>query len=213
MISAINMKEIKRKVSSAYFADGLWDVLLGLFIMAIPFYIGPMVVPVMSLICYVVGYLVVLQIRERITYPRIGYIKTPRNRIFSVMLWLCFAMVFILLGFSILRYILAYSYDLIGPLGFLKYFQSTVFAAIIAFMAYRYGVKRWYLYSLWIFAGFSFGRALLFPAFGRTEFSAWPFNFSFYITGGVILLAGIVTLIRFIRNNPKIEPEALNEQA
>jgi len=33
MISAVSMKEVKRKVSSAYFEDGLWDILLGLFLM------------------------------------------------------------------------------------------------------------------------------------------------------------------------------------
>ncbi|MFC1979200.1 hypothetical protein ACFLVP_04355 [Chloroflexota bacterium] len=210
MISTIDFKKIKHKVYSAYFADGLWDILLGLFIMAIPTY---PILGVMSLICYIVGYFVVLTIRRRMTYPRIGYAKEPGNGRFPIMHRLVFVMVFILIGFSILRLFIAYSF--FGPIGrltLLWYFQNVIFAGAIAFVAYRYGVKRWYLYALWIFAGFTFGRRLLFPAFGRLENSAWPANFSFYITGGVILLSGVVIFVRFLRNNPKMVMEELNEQ-
>ena len=209
MISTVDLKKIRHMVYSTYLADGLWDMLLGIFIMAIPSY---PILGAMSLICYVVGYYVVLRVRRHVTYPRIGYTKAPGNRRFPVMLRLCIALVFILFPFSIVRYIIPYSFGPTWLLTFLWYFQIVIFAGAIAFVAYRYGVKRWYYYALWTLMGFSFGRRLLFPAFGRLENSPWPLNFSFYITGGVILLSGMITFVRFIRNNPKMVMEELNEQ-
>jgi len=181
--------------------------------MAIPFYIGPFFVPVMSLVCSIVGYFVILRIKSQVTFPRIGYVQTPGNRKRPLMLLLCLTMVLILAGFYVLQALVVRSHGVQSWwLPFLKYFRNAVFAAAIAFVAYRYSVKRWYLYALWIFAGFAFGRALLFPAFGSLVNSPWPLNFTYYVTGGVILLAGIVVFVRFIRNNPKMVLEELDEQ-
>ncbi|MBT7081240.1 MAG: hypothetical protein HN929_07230, partial [Chloroflexi bacterium] len=87
MISAVNIKEIKRKVYSAHFEDGLWDILLGVFIMVISASGGPILWPgVLPLFCYTVGYLGISRIRQVTTYPRTGYVKNPEKRRVPVIL-------------------------------------------------------------------------------------------------------------------------------
>ena len=262
MISAVDLREVRRKVSAAHFDDGLWDILLGmfitLFVVQVPLYIitgmlalscfvgcyflivaqkrrttssmmgyieiirdrktptvfvlVPILIAVgcllifamlsairepsgspmfLALICYMVGYFVVIGLKRRITYPRIGYTKNSGNRKILLMLlpWL-----FIFPSF--------WSW-------YVLYLTWMVFPAIIAFVAYYYRVKRWYLYALWIVLCFTFKYGIA-QLLSQPDFARSATRSQWFIMGGVILLAGIAIFVRFLRNNPKVVAEELS---
>ncbi|MBT7080580.1 MAG: hypothetical protein HN929_03810 [Chloroflexi bacterium] len=48
------------------------------------------------------------------------------------------------------------------------------------------------------------------PLLGRHAAYRWQEYYQFYVMGGIILLAGIMIFVRFLRNNPKMELEELD---
>jgi len=209
MISAISMKEVKRKVNSAYFDDGLWDILLGIFIimLALPGSFAPFI----SLLCYCAGYFVLKKVRQRVTYPRIGYMKITGNRKLAI-IYLLGVVIFVLTPlFSYLSsYITGTCYVRSATnwpgwtYGYMKMLPYASIPVGIVFVAYLFRMKRWYLYTF---------LALL--SIGLSGWLQQQYFYWFYVfagLGAIIIVTGIGMFMRFLRNNPKVVEEELNEQ-
>ena len=71
-------------------------------------------------------------------------------------------------------------------------------------MAYYFKVKRWYLYAILSLLSFII-------AGGLRPYPMPNMFYTFIGPGAIIILAGIVILVRFLRNNPKMELEELSQ--
>ena len=198
MESQINIKEIQRKVYLAYFSDGLWDILLGTFIMLFTVHVIPFP-PLTAIVCYMVGYFVVIFLKRRITHPRVGYARISWNRKVPIMLFMPLLVVGIIV---LVGGLVAYISVTLGIVFESQYIvMGTLFAAVVAFIAYRFKVKRWYIYAL-----------LILVAYVLREWSSLSLRYGTFIFGGIILLVGMVVLVRFLRKYREIIPEQLDEQ-
>jgi hypothetical protein len=198
MAEDISLKEIQRKVYMSFFQDGLWDILLGLFMLGW----GLAILTDLAFlpgVTFIGLYFAVWGVKKRLTYPRIGYARfsaTSRRRITAkfaiggVAVLLVGVMVAVLWGIGARPQWLADYFPLIF---------NGMLAAIVCFIAYWARVNRFYLYAALVFLG-----AVLHLWLGVR----WEFGF--IGAGGIIVLIGLVILITFLRKYPRMVEGAQN---
>ena len=193
MQTDIDLKKIQRRVYMSYFQDGLWDILLGIFLIGWGLMVSYDFVAVMGGI-WVAVYFLVLGLKRLITYPRAGYIKIPEARKQQIRMVILGAVLF-LLGMSVF---LLFASDS-RPGWFSEYFMlmlGAMFAIVVVFLASWWRVNRWYAYAVSILLAFMSHHWL------DTELSL-----SFFIPGGIIAIYGFVLLALFLHRYPKNPPE------
>lgn len=194
MSQNIDLRRIKRRSYIAYFQDGLWDIYWGL-----AFLIGGLGAATRQvwIIC-AYGLLVVLltAAKERITYPRMGYVKfAPPSRkavmrIAAVLAIPVLAVVAMLvihltgshlfgLGAGLRRWILT-SLFLLFALGF-------------GMFAYTFGVTRFYVYA----------GLMALTSLGDPYTNEPLFAVVYFTMACTMLVTGLVTLVRFLRDYPR----------
>lgn len=177
-----------------YFQDGLWDTLIGIFLLA--WGIGILTDTAgLTGVWFIPAYWIIWGLKKRLTLPRIGYVKVARER--KTLAWLAIAGVVTLLV-GIIAYLLVVSGNTpVFLKGYFMFLFGAINAAVTSAIAYWWQVNRWYAYTVLILLGVS--------AYQWLDFSL---PFSFIIPGSVIILSGLFILIRFLRKNPKsIESE------
>lgn len=198
MASDVNLKEIRQRVHTSFFQDGLWDIFLGLFVLGWGLAIltdGTYLPGIM----FIALYFAVWGLKKRLTYPRFGYARfsaTSRRRvttrfvIVGVVVLLLGVMAAVLWGISSRPQWLADYFPLVF---------NGMLAAIVCFIAYWARVNRFYAYAALIFLG--------------AVFYLWvgiPWEFGFIGAGGIILLIGLAILVGFLRKYPRVLGEADN---
>ncbi len=189
------LKTIQRKVYMSFFQDGVWDIFLGLFIIAwgLSILTEAAFLPGVSFLGI---YFSIWGIKRWLSYPRIGYVKfssTSRRKITTRFLILGLAVFFlgvlagILWGISTRPQWLADYFPLIF---------NGMLAAIVCFAAYWARVNRFYLHAVLIFLGAVFHQWLCIE---------WEFGF--IGAGSIILLIGLGILVMFLRKYPRVARE------
>lgn len=193
MQADVNLKQVQRRVYISYFQDGLWDILLGFFLVGWGLMIAFDFVAIMGAVC-VIFYFIVLGLKRRLTYPRAGYIKIAGARRQQMKIVILGA-VLLLLGMAVF---LLFSMDR-RPEWLDEYFilmLGAMFAMVIALLAGWWHVTRWYIYA---------GLVLL--AFISFQWFDTELSISFFIPGAIIAVCGFILLFRFLRLYPKEPPE------
>ncbi len=210
MVPDIDLRSIERKAYLTYFQDGLWDILVGLLSVGW----GLMIVVDISVnggILFPVLYVMVLGVKRLITYPRIGYVKflnarrrLTKNMAVGLAVLISLTLITVLLLFLVRGGIrlafLTWLNDYFAEPSLL--IMAAVLAIMIIVIAYIYRINRWYFYALLTMIGFSVG------ALGQTEFSM---SLPITLSGTVVVLSGLVVLIRFLRQYPRMVEEAPND--
>ena len=189
-------KKIQRKVYMTFFEDGLWDVVLGLFLLAwgfaILFDLGWL-----PGVGFVVFFYLALSLKQKIIYPRIGYARPAEQRkqrsravIAGVVTLLLGIMVFLLVVTGEVPQFLRDYFELLF---------GTMLAIVVGLVGYWWGIVRWYYYAGLVFAFATFNQWL-----------GLSFELSFLIPGGVILFYGLIIFIRFLRKYPRVSAEDSN---
>lgn len=212
MQTPISLKAAERKAFQTTFADGLWDVLIGCFILE--FALAPLLSETMGdfwssaifLPFWGLVYLAIWLVRKHVVAPRLGQVRFGPARQQKLRR-------FTLLMLSINGLAL-----IVGILAFLALTpsadsqaggRSPLFSILISmFMlvgfnlaGYLLDYPRLYLHGLLLFAA-PFGGAWVSMYFGAAH-HGYPIVFGF--ASGVMILTGLVTFIRFLKNNPAIE--------
>ena len=193
MQTDIDLKHIKRKVYMSYFQDVLWDILLGIFLIAWGLMVTYDFVAVMGGI-WVAVYFLVLGLKRLITYPRAGYIKIPEARKQQIRMVILGTVVF-LAGVAMIPIFVIDS----RPEWFSEYFMlmlGAMFALVVVFLASWWQVKWWYAYA-----------AIILLAFMSHQWLDTELNLSFFIPGGIAVIYGFILLVLFLRRYPKKPPE------
>jgi hypothetical protein len=173
--------------------DGLWDILLGLFLLAFP--IGDLTdfpfLPPLAGVAAVVNW---RALRKSITEPRVGYVRLHPSRLSRLRRAQCItaaALALTILGVLGLQ-ALGQRGMLQVPEPFRPIAGSLMLAIPIAAAAFLFEVRRMYVYAVLIVAAFVPGRPLI----------------GLGAAGIVIIASGLYVLISFIRRYPLRPKEA-----
>jgi len=199
MIEKIDLKKVEKQTYRFTFTDGLYDMAYGslLFFTAIAPILREILYPSYIIFMILPASLILVLGKRFITVPRIGIVKFNLNRTKSRnKIGLLIAILFpITVVMVVLTFLGLYNIKVGGyivPLG------GGIFALILlSLIAYIIDYPHFYLYAVSIGLGLPLA-ALLKPIFGE------PLHYiiSFGISGTLILIYGIFTLIKFIKKYP-----------
>lgn len=203
-----NLRGIELEALRAYYQDGLMELLMGVLLLFAGglFYVGS------QLVIFVVLWIFLMKpvwewLKQRITYPRIGYVNFPVDPeagkgILKALLIFFLVMAVILVGLSLL----------LGSERGLDLWLQRVIPALVGvllacgpiYAAQTYGLKHWYgLAALFVVSGL----VVPFLADGSV-YTKIAIQIS--IVGIVSLLIGLGLLVNFIRTHPVLETEDAN---
>ncbi|MFN2282477.1 MAG: hypothetical protein ACK2TZ_11485 [Anaerolineales bacterium] len=201
MKESLDLKDIRRQVFLYYAEDGLVDIAVGLVILGFGLLLlldFPALVSLLGLLALSVWYLG----KGSLVIPRVGSIKPGRemkDRFKS------FFITLILLGAGVFTLFLAAGAGGGGSL-FARYSLS-LFGLVVALGISSLGLvldtARFYYYGVLVFLAMAGGNLL---SQSVTAFD--PFLAAVISAGGLITVAGTVTLIRFLAKYPVIRKEA-----
>jgi hypothetical protein len=199
MIKKIDLKKIEKQTYQFTFTDGLYDMAYGslLFFIAIAPILREILYPSYIIFLILPASLILILGKRFITIPRIGIVKFNQNRTKSqhkLML-----LIAILVPITIIMVILTFLgiYNIrVG--GYIVPVAAGLFAlSLLSLIAYIMEYSHFYLYAVSIGLGIPLAE-LLEPLFGEPL----DYIFSFGISGTLILIYGIITLIKFIKKYP-----------
>lgn len=184
---------IQRRVYLSFFQDGLWDAVLGLFLLGwgLAISLDLTWLPGVSFVCF---FWLALGLKQRLTYPRIGYAKPAGQRRQMSRLIIAGA-VTLLLGLMV--FLLVVSNGM--PQFLHDYFEllfNTMLAIVIGLIGYWWRIVRWYYYA-----------GLVFILAACNQWLGLSFALSFFIPGGAILLYGTTIFVQFLRRYPRVSIE------
>ena len=188
---------IKRRVYLTYFMDGLWDIALGLFLLAWGFTVW-FDIPWLPGAIFILSFWLAFGLKQRITYPRVGYARPSETekRTGKVLLAGTVILVAVVLGLQVLN---------ISRFEFFKeYFEflfGTSIVIAILIVAWWWRVLRWFLYA-----------GMLFVFFISDQWAGLSFSLSFLIPGATVALCGLVILYRFIRTHKAVSEAELDAE-
>lgn len=189
MKSASQLDQLEQRAYRRVIDHGALDVWIGAALVAV----GLMLhadLDYMPVIVFFIGVFAVEQIRRRLIEPRIGHVRLRADRMARLKTWRWLtlaALIIAVFGVLALRSLGWIDYpDRARPL-----IVTGCLALPLALAGWLFGIRRWFVYAAVVFAG-GVGEAWLGLAYGS----------SFYFTGGLIVSAGLLLLVRFVRRNP-----------
>ena len=199
MPEKIDLKKVEKQTYRFTFTDGLTDMTYGslLIIIAIAPILREILYPSYIIFLILPPSLIIILGKIFITVPRIGIVKFNQNRTKSrnkigllIAILLPITVIMVVLTFLGIYNIKVGGY--IVPVG------AGLFVLILfSIIAYIMDYPHFYLYAVSIGLGIPLA-ALIKPIFGE------PLHYilSFGISGTLILIYGIITLIKFLKNYP-----------
>jgi hypothetical protein len=202
MSQQISLKDAERKAFRSTFADGLWDIFISCF--ALQFAIAPLLSRSLGdfwssavfLPLWGVTYLIIWLVRKNVIAPRIGEVefrpaRKARLRKFTLSM-LVFNLIALILGI-----IAAISFRTL-PLGSPNMVLGLILLIGFSTAAYSLDFPRLYVYGLLGALGTPTGE-WLYQNMGASH-HGYPIVFG--TLAGVMILTGLVTFVRFLKNNP-----------
>jgi hypothetical protein len=191
-------KKIRRKLYISYFQDGLWDIVLGIFLLSwgitVWFNIGWL-----PGVTFVAFFWLALGLKQKITYPRIGYAK-PADQRQQLLRIVITGIVTLLLGLIVFLIIFTDR----TPQFVDNYFElifGGILAIAVGLIGSWFGISRWYAYA-----------AMMLVSAIANQWWGLSFEFSFILPGGIILIYGLITLFRFLRKYPEVSEESFHDR-
>jgi len=197
MMDKIDLKKIEKKFYLTYYQDGLWDIFLGLFFitMGLLFYFD---IESFLAVFSAVFIVPLMYVKRSFALSRLGYVVFSKERqaLERNKLLLMVVLGFLGLFFGLMAFFLAQGgraiYNFLDrlPANPIAIFIAIAIAAVTAV----FGIRRFVLYSVLIIIVFIIGDIL-------GDEIIWPS----ILTGIIILATGVMMLIRFMKEYPKIE--------
>jgi branched-subunit amino acid transport protein len=184
-----DLKEIRRKIYLSFFQDGLWDILLGFFLLGW----GVGILTEMAALIggwVVIAYSAVWGIKRWLTYPRVGVAVVPQARKTTGRLLIA-GIVVLLIG--VMAFVLVSAANTPDWLGkFFIFIFGAIIAAVVCMIGYWWSVNRWYVYAALVLAGAA-----------SHQWLGVPLEYGFITPGTIIILSGLVILLKFLRRYPR----------
>ncbi len=204
MSTPISLKQAERKAFRAAYDDGLWDIFIACVVAE--FAIGPFLsVPlgdfwssVVFLPFWVLAFLAIRLIRKHVIMPRIGEVRFGQAR--RAKLWKFTLAMLALNGVSLVGGILAaFGFGILPGWVFTAIFGLIVLNGF-CLAGYLLEFPRLYVYGVMLFLSPFVGELLY--IYAHVPHHGYPVAYGF--TTLVILVIGLVTFFRLLRENPPI---------
>lgn len=199
MSESINLKEVKRQIYLYYSEDGLADLAIGLMIFGFGFFLIidlPAFVGLLGLFPFLVWYFG----KEYLVFPRVGSIQPDREmkrRFVGFSINLC------LIGSGVLA---LYILNRKSSEPFLSQHPLMLFGLVLGLAISSLGMimktSRFYLYGLLVFSAMAVGEILT-----GSITAVDPYLISVISAGVIILVAGFITLARFLNKYPVVSQD------
>lgn len=203
MSQKISLKEIERKVFTSTFQDGVWDIVLGLWLLTMG--IAPLlekVIPLSDWWIMILGLPVMLVLwsgKKFITIPRMGLVKFGPNRksLLSLILTILSVTLFLSLFLGVLFATNRIPSELATGISMPVIVWMVLFIVGFSAAAYFLNLNRLYAYGV-LFAVTLPVRIILkqIPDLRGISLCAY------FVSASIILLIGTTILIRFLRDHP-----------
>ncbi len=189
MNSTGRLDQLERSAYRSRIDHGVFDVVIGAFLVAI----GLMLhadLDYMPVIVFFVGVVAFEQARRRLIEPRIGQVRLRAERRARLKAWRWLTLLVLVAAvFGVLA---------ARGLGWIDYPDNArplvvtgCFVLPLALAAWLFGIHRWFVYAATVFAG-----GVIEWRFGLAYGASW------YFSGGLIVVAGLALMLRFVRKHP-----------
>jgi hypothetical protein len=203
MSQTINLKELERKAFRSTFQDGLWDMYLGFLLLTMG--MGPVLPALNTSIMWALVILLMLSVlaclafwagKKFITTPRMGLVKFGPQRKAKLKKTRAVLFLSALLGVStfVLRAMWNIEWAAIPIPAYVWAVQAIV---VFGLGAYFLDVSRFYAYGMLYAIPVPVGIVLL-QNTGLPGLMFLPFG----VSGGIMVIIGVVLFIRFLRDYP-----------
>jgi magnesium-transporting ATPase (P-type) len=183
------LDQLERSAYRSRIDHGVFDVVIGAFLVAI----GLMLhadLDYMPVIVFFVGVVAFEQARRRLIEPRIGQVRLRAERRARLKAWRWLTLLVLVAAvFGVLA---------ARGLGWIDYPDNArplvvtgCFVLPLALAAWLFGIHRWFVYAATVFAG-----GVIEWRFGLAYGASW------YFSGGLIVVAGLALMLRFVRKHP-----------
>lgn len=202
MNEEIDLVELEQATFRTANQDGLTEFWMGLMIMAMGIMLANTVFVTYIALIIVFQVAVTERIKEKYTYPRIGVVKLKdESELPSGVAWIAFAIIMIVAvsasvistraDYEIVHLIAAWAPLVVG----------IVFLKPAVYLVERSGLKRYY--------GFGLATLILGVLFFLLPFPhpAERMSAFMFLSGGILALAGVTSMVHFIRKYPILEME------
>ena len=196
MSQNLDVKQVEQRVWRASQQDGLMEVAIGILLAA-----TAMQIRVKGLTALWIAVLVFLApgleaIRKRVTYPRIGYVELvqeePKKTLRGIGVYTIVVFVAMALAFAI--------FGDIGDWRLWSRWSPTLSGVLLSggmiYAAGKSGAARYYAFVV-LAVGLGIAFAILFPEPPYTNLMLYTLTL-----GGVFILCGAITFLRFLHKNP-----------
>lgn len=205
MEKSISLKELELKAFKSNFQDGLWDIFIGVIILqlaTVPLFSDLNLNDFWSSIAYlpvIVSVMILVYFGKKlIVAPRIGMVNIGKIRKKKIQTRTLFLIIALFLGF-LACFTIVYTKNLSDCIPSLIFFGGSLTSFFIA--SYLLDFSRLLIYG--IITAFSFPIGEFLFRFYNVPHHGYPIVFS--ISGGVMIVTGIVLFSKFIKKNPKSE--------
>ncbi len=196
MNEQIDLEQIERQVFLSFHQDGFLDLCLGgaLLQLGIISFVFPSIFSIF-LGSTSLWIFIFMALKNAITIPRLGYAEfsvTRQNRNVYLILLLVVILLAPIVGMVVGLLVIPN----FMPILLSNYRLILAFSGVVAFcvIAYSTGIRRFYAYGVLIGVSFSLCHFWFLPLF-----------LPLLVTGGLLLLMGLVLSIRFLRRYPKTD--------
>ncbi len=193
------IKDLEQSVFSESIEDGLEIVMAGLLILLVACMGLDLVFAIVLVSVMILKNRILDGFRRKITYKRIGQVQLRKHKYDDVQKGIL--ILFLMTVVNLAIWLMIFSPVLTELIVWIKWFPA-IFGLLFIGPSYYISSKTGY--PLWFL--FGIGATILGFLFSLIEFTPVLLGWFFYLLsiGGILVIAGCIAFIRFIRNNPVI---------
>ena len=197
MESKINLKEIEQKTFSQSNQDGLLELVMGLCMAAISTRLISRVLVVMLVLPVILFGPVLVALRKRYTYPRIGYVKLIPDKPKEVIGAIFLITLIVIVILAVIFFLLGDVRDFNLWMKWIPVWGGVVLAGMFSSFGSKSGCLRYYIFAIWSLIS---GLVLSIIRFEAVETGTLLY---FLAMGALLIPWGCITFIYFLRKYPR----------
>jgi len=199
----IDLKQIEQKTFRDSQQDGLLELVMGICMVAISTRLFSRVLVVMLALPVILFGPLLVAMRKRFTYPRIGYVKLIPDKPKEVIRAISIVTLIVIAVMAVAFILFADVRDFNLWMRWIPTWAGVVLAGMFSSFGSKSGCLRFYVFALWSLVG---GFVLSVIRFEAVETGTLLY---FALMGSLLIPWGLVTFIRFLREH-SCEPKETN---
>jgi hypothetical protein len=205
MTKKINLKEMEKEAFRDSNQDGFMEIVFGVIFFSIAGYINTKDIPILLILLPIFGPIWMQIIRNKFTYPRIGYAR-PSKKMARQIICVLFIYIFIVLFMVFIFPFISNNWDLSLWNKWSPVFYGLITTGTFLYLGYRVGIIRYYIFATLSVIG------LLSAFFIEFETLERGLEMYFLSMSGVMLIAGFVLFFIFLQRHELSKKEITDDK-